>query len=46
MFDLMVAASTAIGSVVRIGWVWVIIGVLVWLGGVTLGPCRGTELQS
>lgn len=36
MFDLMVAASNAIGSVVMIGWVWAIIGVLVWLGVVLL----------
>lgn len=32
----MVAASNAIGSVVMIGWVWAIIGVLVWLGVVFL----------
>lgn len=36
MFDLMVAASNSIGSVVMIGWVWTIIGVLVWLGVVLL----------
>lgn len=32
MFDLMVAASNAIESVVMIGWVWGIISIAVWLG--------------
>lgn len=36
MFDLMVAASNAIGSAVMIGWVWVMIGTLVWLGVILL----------
>lgn len=36
MFDLMGAASNAIGSVVMTGWVWAIIGGLVWLGVVLL----------
>lgn len=36
MWDLMVATSNAIGSVVMIRWVWVIIGIVVWLGVIFL----------
>lgn len=36
MWELMVAASNAIESVVMIGWVWAVIGIAVWLGVIFL----------
>lgn len=43
MWDLMVAASKAIESVVMIGWVWVVIGVVVWFLTVWLGVSQEPE---
>lgn len=36
MWELMVAASNAIESVVTIGWVWTVISIAVWIGVVFL----------
>lgn len=43
MWDLMVAASNAIESVVTIKWVWTIIGLVVWFLTVWLGVSQEPE---
>ena len=45
MWDLMVLASNAIESVVMNGWVWAVIGVVVWFLTIWLGVSQEPEYR-